>query len=302
MSHELYKKYRPKLLKHLVGQEDAVQTLSKLLANGFPHSLMLSGNPGTGKNTIAYILKEKLKCEDMNFHYVNIGQKRGIDQIRDIQEGMAFPPLGGKCRIWFMDEFHAQTADGSSAMLEMLEDTPLFDYFIIATSIPEKVLKAIRTRCTEIKLKPIQPKILEGLIKEVATKENKRVTDKVAAQAAELAEGSARKALVLLEQVIDLETEADQLKQLLAEDTKKNVADLCQALLKKADWRTVAGIIKLMEDEPETIRRGVLGYMSAVAVNGYNKRALQVLSYFRDHWYDCGRAGLIENCGKLCEK
>lgn len=302
MSHELYKKYRPKMLKQIIGQDDAVQVLTKLFANGFPHALLLSGPSGVGKTTISRIAQKKLECMPEMFDEMDMASARGIDTIRDIQSNLGHHPLGGKCRIWYLDEFHHATRDAMTATLKMLEDTPKHVYFILATTDPQKLLPTIRTRCTEIKLKPIQPKILEGLIKDIAAKENKRVTDSVCSRIAEVAEGSARKALVLLEQIIDLETEADQLRQILSNDTKKNVADLCQALLKKADWRTVAAIIKLMEDEPETIRRGVLGYMSAVAVNGYNKRALQVLSYFRDHWYDCGRAGLIENCGKLCEK
>lgn len=302
MSHELYKKYRPKLLKHIVGQDAAVKALSKLLANGFPHATLFSGPSGCGKTTAARIIKSKLGCSDEDCVELDFGQFRGIDTVRDIRQQMQLYPMSGKCRMWICDEIHRATGDSLSAMLKILEDTPDHVYFILATTDPQKLLPTIRTRCTEIKLQPIESKILISLIKDVAGKEGKTVTDAVAERIAEVAEGSARKSLVLLGQVIDLETEEGQLKQILSNDTKKNVADLCQALLKKATWWTVSGIIARMNEEPETIRRGVLGYMSDVVMKGHNKRGLQVIANFGNHWYDCGRAGLILCCGELCEK
>jgi DNA polymerase III gamma/tau subunit len=161
------------------------------------------------------------------------------------------------------------------------------------------LLPAIKTRCTTIKLSPINPKVLTALVKDVASKEKKTISEKVATRIVEAADGSARQALVILEQVIDLDTEEQQLNAVIRTDTKKNVADLCQAFLGRKSWDIVSGIIALMEDEPETIRRGVLGYMSAVYLKSRNPVAMNALTQFNDHWYDCGRAGLVRACGEM---
>lgn len=298
MSHELYKKYRPKLLKEIVGQDDAVRVISKLLKSGYPHATLLVGPSGCGKTTIARILRDKLECTEEGYQEMDMTQLRGIDTIRDIRGTMGLSPMTGKSRVWMLDETHRQTGDSQSAMLKILEDTPAHCYFILATTDSSKLLPAIKTRCTTIKLSPINPKVLTALVMSVAAKEKKTISEKVATRIVEAADGSARQALVTLEQVIDLDTEEQQLNAVIRTDTKKNVKDLCQALLGRKQWKDIAAIVNLMDDEPETIRRGILGYMSAVYMNSRNPVAMNCLNLFADHWYDCGKSGLVRCCGE----
>ena len=161
MSKELYKKHRPKNLKRVFGQSVAIGTLKPLIeAKQVPHSLLLTGPSGCGKTTLARILVKELKCAKADFMEVNCADFRGIDTVRDIRTRMMQAPIGGDCRVWLIDEAHMLTSAAQTAFLKMLEDTPDHIYFFLATTHPQKLLKTIKTRCTEIKLKEMTAKYL----------------------------------------------------------------------------------------------------------------------------------------------
>ena len=205
---ELYRRYRPTSFKQLIGQDDVVKSLVDLgKRNAIPHCILLTGPSGCGKTTTARILRKKLKCGDADYCEVNAAESRGIDMVRGIQQRMMLAPIAGDCRVWCIDESHKISSDGMSAMLKMLEDTPSHVYFLLATTNPEKLLPTIKTRATEIKLKLLSPEGIEHLIKRTAKSEGVQLSEDVVISIQTHAEGSARKALVLLHAVIGIENE-----------------------------------------------------------------------------------------------
>lgn len=65
----------------------------------------------------------------------------------------------------------------------------------------------------------------------------------------------------------------------------------------RSRWKEVAAVLKALEDDPEQLRRMILGYASAVLLNGAeNGRAGLILTVFRNHNYDCGKPGLVQQC------
>lgn len=295
---ELYRKYRPAIFKDVVGQEGAVKTLKGLLDTGkFPHALLLTGPSGTGKTTLARILQKKLKCGDSDFVEINVAESRGIDTIREIQQRMGLTPLGGACRIWLFDECARWTLDAMSSLLKVLEDTPSHVYFILATTDPDKLLKTIQTRCTEVKVRSLTPPELVTMLQSVAAKENLTTPKSVLEAIADAADGSARKALVVLHQVMGLATEAEQLEQVHKENSKQHTQELVRALMDpKKKWEDVAKLIGDVEqsgEEPEGVRRRILGYAKALMkVTAKASWANLILTEFEKNWYDCGWAGL----------
>ena len=295
---ELYRKLRPTLFKEMVGQENAVKTLKGLLdSKKFPHCLVLTGHTGCGKTTLARILQKKLKCGDSDYVEINAAESRGIDAVRDVQQRMGLTPLYGECRIWLWDEAHRLTSDAQSALLKTLEDTPSHVYFILCTTEPEKLLATIRTRGTEVKVRALTPPELERLLTSVIAKENLTVGKAVVEAIAESADGSARKALVLLHQVMGLTVEADQLELVQKENSKKNTQDLVRALMdKNKKWGEIAKLIEVVKEsgeEPECVRRRILGYASALMKTTAKAAwANLILTEFERNWYDCGWAGL----------
>lgn len=295
---EFVHKYRPKKLSEVIGQDQAVKVIEGFLRkNDFPHATLLTGPSGCGKTTIARSVRRRLKCGDCDFTEINAAQSRGIDTIREIQHRVGLYPMGGKSRVWLIDEAHKLTSDAQNALLKILEDSPKSSYFFLCSTDPTKLLRTIITRCTEIKIKGLGAKDLITLIEGVTKKEElSDITEEIIDKLVEVAEGSARKALVVLHQIASLEGEDSKLEAIQNSDARKQGIDLARLLIKPGvRWTEVSRVIKEIEDEPETIRRIVLGYASAVCLGGGKLagRCYMILSIFRDHFYDEGKPGLV---------
>jgi hypothetical protein len=155
------------------------------------------------------------------------------------------------------------------------------------------------TRCTEVKLAPLSPKCVGQVIADVAAKEKLEVGEEVLDRIVEYAEGSARKALVLLNQIADLQTEEEQLDCLAKSDSRQAAFSLCRALIDpRSAWSDVAAILKGLEEDPEGVRHMVLGYASTVLLGGGKMagRAALITDRFQSPFYDSKRAGLILSC------
>lgn len=292
VGEELYKKYRPRKLSELSGQHALVTELQSLgKRNAIPHAILLSGPSGAGKTTVARILQSKLKCAEVDFIEMNCADTRGIDDIRDIQKRMWLAPIGGPCRIFYLDEVHQLVGPAQQSFLKALEDTPSHVYFIMSTTDPGKLITAIKTRCTHFKAAALSDKHMIEAIRRVTDLENVDVSDEVVDQIVELSDGSARKALVLLHGIIGLETEQEMLECLVGNknDIEAFSCTLVEALLaqKKSSWAAVAKMLKAMPDEPEKLRLGIVSYAGAIILNGDAKaaRAYLVIRAFSDPLY-----------------
>lgn len=304
---EFYKKHRPTTFKQIVGQNDAIRVLSELQKrDAIPHAILLTGPSGCGKTTVARILKNKLECSDQDFCEINAADARGVEVIRDIRQRMSLSPMnGGKCRVWLLDEVHQLLGPSQSILLKMLEDTPSHVYFMLATTDAGKLLPTIKTRCTEIKLQSLSADCITELVKDIAEKEELELSDEVVFRIVEVADGSARKALVLLDQIAGIEDEEERLSAILSSDSKRQAIELARAMINpRSKWKDVAAIIKGIEgEEPETIRRLVLGYASAVLLNGgVPGRCFHVLSCFESNFFDSGKAGLVRAAYEVCQQ
>lgn len=297
---ELYKKYRPPNLKDVIGQDNAIKVLEKHIEkNTIPHALLLSGPSGVGKTTFARCLRKPLKCRPRHFNELNIADIRGIDNIRDIRQSTMSYPLEGKTKIWLLDEVSELTTSAQKALLKMLEDTPTHIYFMLATTNPQKLIKPIRTRCTEIALKPISKENLEQLIENIILEENLKksipqtVTDKII----DCSDGSARQALVFLDAIIDLDKEKDMLETIRTGE--EQAIELCRLLLRRASWTSIAKMLKeLKGQEAENLRRMMLGYMQTCLLSGskISPRAYYIMTCFEHNFFNTSHAGLAMAC------
>lgn len=298
VSPDLHVKYRPSNWKSVVGQDEAVETLKTYLANGgLPHCLMLTGPSGVGKTTIARILKDKLRCADNDFFEIDCASKDGPDLIRDIPDRIRlYPTL--ESRVWFLEEIQSLSRAGfaQQAMLKIMEDFPKHAYFLLATTDPTKVIEAIRTRCKTVQLKPIETKTLSELVVKVGADEGKKISEKVAAEIASAAEGSARRALVLLGEVACLDNEADQLAVVSGGTLMKTVDNLVELLLwKKADWKKLCEVLRdIRGEDPEKIRRRILATATSCMLkgDGNSARAWAIADAFQYPSYDAGFAAI----------
>lgn len=295
---DLPNKYRPKTLDKIVGNESVIEIIQSWKT--IPKAILLTGPSGCGKTTSARIIREMAGCDKGDFQEVNCADFGGIDMVRGIRARMNQSAMksGGK-RIWLIDEAHMLSKDAQNAFLKIIEEPPPHVHFILATTEPGKLLQTIKTRCSTIQFKLLKGSEIEGLIKKVAKKENKKLTSDVLTRISEMAEGSPRKALVLLQSIVGIKKEEAQLDALMKSDSKTFGFEIGRKLLDtRTRWADLSPMLKELEEEPETVRRIILAFMTTVMLsNGRSvSRAAQIINVFQDHYFESGKAGLILNC------
>ena len=296
----LYLKYRPTEFDKIVGNEEMLQSISNLIKKkNHPHSFLLTGGTGCGKTTIARIIAKELQAKDSDINEINSSDFRGIDTIRNLINQCQYKPLESPCRVWILDEVHKLTNDAQNAMLKILEDTPQHIYFILCTTEPEKLLKTIVGRCSTFQVKNLDDRQMYKLLKRTVIQEEEELEKEIYDQIIQDAMGHPRNALQILEQVLNVEPEnrLEVAKKKAAEYSKS--IELCRELIKRTSWNKVSEILRGLKgnEEPESIRRVVIGYASSILLNGKSDVILGlILEEFKKPFYDTGFPGLVLAC------
>ena len=297
----LYQKYRPNDFSEMYGNEGTIESIkSTIEKKDRPHVFLFTGASGCGKTTAARICAKKLNAINSAVVEVNSSNNRGIDTARQIIEQMKGLPFEGDSTVFILDELHQTSKDFQNALLKSLEDTPNHVYFFMCTTDPQKLITAFKNRCTIFNFKPLEEKEIYRLLVKINREEEAGVDKEVIELISENCEGSPRKAIVIFEKLIGVEKEkAKKLvrEEGIGEESSVEAIELCRALIGKSDWGDIAGIIKTVKEEPEKIRRMVLGYMNSVLLGGkMNRKAALALEFFSEPFYDSGIPGVTLAC------
>lgn len=294
MTRELYNDYRPEEFTDVHGQDTAVAVLQGMIARkSVPHGLLFSGPSGCGKTTLARIFRRKIGCGDIDYHEMNCADVRGIDHIREIARQMRLAPMGGRCRVYLIDEAHRLTTDAQSAMLKMIEDAPAHVYFFLATTDPRKILATVRTRCTDVTVNAVAPAQLIDILRGVASKAGVKIDKEIAAAIAEASDGSARRAVVILDQIAAVEDKATRMDLIRRADVAAVGIEIARALYQRKPWAAVAPLIKSCDEDPEGLRYVIMGYAQSILLSGKSdERAFEMIDEFSRNFFDSKKAGL----------
>jgi DNA polymerase-3 subunit gamma/tau len=238
----LYRKYRPQKFSEVIGQVHVIQTLTSAISSGkVSHAYLFAGTRGTGKTTVARLLAKAINCETkgsyepcnkcpscveftegraLDLIEIDAASNRGIDEIRELRDGIRFSPSRSKYKVFIIDEVHMLTTPAFNALLKTLEEPPAHAIFVLATTEVHKVLPTILSRTQRFDFKKLTlAEIIERLrliIKKEGIKAEKGVLELIAINA----DGSMRDAESMLGQVItfagsDKEITVEEVRQVL---------------------------------------------------------------------------------------
>ncbi|MCK5022018.1 MAG: DNA polymerase III subunit gamma/tau [Candidatus Pacebacteria bacterium] len=199
----LYRKYRPRDFKEVLGQEHITDTLKKAISLGnIAHAYLFSGTRGTGKTSIARLLAQEIKCSLNDLNEMDAASNRGIDDIRELREAVNVLPFESPYKVYIIDEVHMLTKEAFNALLKTLEEPPKHVVFVLATTEIEKIPDTILSRCQTFTFKKPTQEILKKAILDICKKEKLELENGAEDLIALLGDGSFRDTLGILQKVI----------------------------------------------------------------------------------------------------
>ena len=231
----LARKYRPETFSELIGQDALVRTLSNALTLGrLAHAFVLTGVRGIGKTSTARLLAKGLNCigtdgnggptlepcgqcepclaiasgRHVDVLEMDAASHTGVDDAREIIEGVGYRPVSARHKIYIIDEVHMMSKNAFNALLKTLEEPPDAVKFIFATTEIRKVPVTILSRCQRYDLRRVPAVMLADHLASICAKESIDARPEALAMIARAAEGSVRDALSLLDQAAAMTADA----------------------------------------------------------------------------------------------
>ena len=219
MYQALYRKYRPKTLDDVYGQDVIVKIIkNSILNNQINHAYLFAGPRGTGKTSIAKIFAKIINCEhpvdckpcgkcvsctqenNSDIIEIDAASNNGVDEIRELRNKVNLLPAYGKYKVYIIDEVHMLTQGAFNALLKTLEEPPAHVIFILATTDPHKVIETILSRCQRLDFKKISTEAIVENLSVIAKKENIDIEKVALTEIAKLADGGMRDSVGMLDQ------------------------------------------------------------------------------------------------------
>lgn len=252
MNINLYNQYRPLLFSDIT-QPFVVKVLqAQIKSDTHPSSYLFYGPPGTGKTTTARVMAMALLCENIKENEpcgectnctqikedrcrdvieINCAVNGKVEEARElISERLRIPPTNGKWRIIILDECHMLTTQAQNALLKPIEEPPPYIKFFLCTTDKEKVVSAIQSRCEQHEMSLVNDIDMESILTKVSKSEGIKFEKNAFKLIIDSAEGSVRKALVMLSQVMNIGVNEENVRALLKRAPRQMSIDLLNAI------------------------------------------------------------------------
>ncbi len=333
MYQALYRKYRPKTLTEIGGQDTIVKIINNSITNNrINHAYLFAGPRGTGKTSIAKIFAKMVNCENLkngipcnkcvsctqtnnsDIIEIDAASNNGVDEIRELRNKVNLVPSYGKYKVYIIDEVHMLTTGAFNALLKTLEEPPAHIIFILATTDPHKIPETILSRCQRLDFKKISNKSIVERLKEISSKENIKITDEALNEIARLSDGGMRDSIGLLDEATAYSDNEITIKDIhaingtltpqdLAEFLELIVDKKIEKILQKIDEYSESGknFVKLTEEIINFIRNILLyqkaeGYFKSLHKDTklYEKISSKIADFQLMEYIDRLNQGLLE--------
>lgn len=284
----LYRKYRPQRFSEIVGQEHIVQTLTNAIAsNMLSHAYLFCGPHGSGKTTIARVLAKAVNCQSrgeaqfepcgkcsscqeiqqgraMDLIEIDAASHRGIDEVRELRDGIGFAPTKAKYKVFILDEAHQLSKDAANALLKTLEEPPSHAIFVLATTEIHKMIATIVSRCQRFDFRKLTLPEIVGRLQTISRSEGAKIEKEALELIALNAGGSLRDGESLLNQVLTIgAAKAEDIKELLGIIDTNIVAHLLDFVAEKKSGQAIDFLNRVLEKgySAQQFSRALINYL-----------------------------------------
>ena len=265
----LYRRYRPTTFDKLFGQEHIVRTLTNQVKLGtVGHAYLFTGTRGTGKTSAAKIFARAVNClspvngspcgvcevcqalsttATMDVLEIDAASNNGVDEIRELRDSVAYPPVHGKYKVYIVDEVHMLSTQAFNALLKTLEEPPTHAIFILATTEVHKLPQTILSRCMRFDFRLVPQDMIASHVRDIFDEIGKSYEPEAIDAIATAGEGSVRDALSIADMCLSCSegtlTHADVLDVLGASD-RGTLLSICEGILTGDSSRVLTDIDK----------------------------------------------------------
>ncbi len=226
------RRYRPRSFEEVVGQGAAASTLrNAILQDRLAHAYLFCGPRGVGKTSMARIFARALNCpvardrsqpesewgkpcgkcevclsvhegDDIDVIEMDGASNRGIEDVREIIDGVKFAPTKAPFKIYIVDEVHMLTREAFNAFLKVLEEPPAHVKFIFATTEPHKIPDTVLSRCQRFDFHRIGIEDIVQRLAQICQEEGVDPQEGILEKVATYSKGGLRDSQTLLDQLI----------------------------------------------------------------------------------------------------
>jgi DNA polymerase-3 subunit gamma/tau len=222
----LYRRWRAQTFSQIVGQEAVVETLRNAVrTDRVSHALLFVGPRGTGKTSLARIVAKAVNCLDLrdgdpcdaceacvairegttlDVLEIDAASNRGINEVRDLRDRLAYPPGHLRRKVYILDEAHQITKDAWNALLKSLEEPPEFVIFMFASTEPSGFPPAILSRLQRYDVRRLTVPEIEGKLTRILAADGRAIEPGALTLVARLAAGGMRDAEAILDQLLSM--------------------------------------------------------------------------------------------------